>query len=203
MQNNIQFKKSKEQSIEDAVELLNENGYIVIQKNKLKSTSVKKASDLVDYFYSLLQYYNQDRDIHYSSSKKDLRLAKNFIKSRRGEKELNNKRAICEAASIVKCVIKYESKFGFKSPIKSLSCFGQDGMKWVTDKAISIINREETELEKEAFHLYMDNLYVEQEEEAIKLINRNKIDDLKSILGGLQDGEEKENGGRDESKNRE
>lgn len=189
MQNNIQFEKSEEEQTEDAVELLVGKGYIVISRAQLKKTSVKKVADLIDFFYSLLQYYNRDRDIHYSSSKKDLRMAKNFIKSRQEITGAKKSQAISEAAAIVECVIKYEDKFGFKTPINSFSCFGQNAMKWVTNKAISIINREDKELEDEELHLYMDNLYVEQEKEAVEAIDESKIEDLKSILGGLKNGE--------------
>ena len=63
-------------------------------------------------------------------------------------------------------------------------------MKWVTDKAISIINREDIETEKAELSLYLDKLYAEQEKDALNAINEDKIKKLDSILGGLPDGKE-------------
>ncbi len=190
MQYIILPEKIEQQLIIEATAFLVSKGYIVISPAKLDYSNVKTVSGLIDYFYSLLQYYNQDRDIHYSSSKKETRLASNFIKSRQKVNNLTKKSAIKEAAVIVKCVIKYESKFGFKFPMHSFNCFGQDRMKWVTDKAISIINKENIEVEKDALNLYLNNLYVEQEKEALDAINDKKIKKLEEILGGLLNGQE-------------
>ncbi len=189
MQGSI-LKKTLKQEIAGAVDFLTSKGYTVISPAELDLSSVKSSSDLVDYFYSLLQFYNQGRDIHYSSSKKDIRLASNFIKSRQKISNLTKVVAAKEAAVIVKCVVKYEHKFKFKSPIFSFDCFGQDVMKWVTDRAISIINREDMEIERDELNLHLDRLYVEQEKEALNAINEDKIKKLDSILGGLSDGQE-------------
>lgn len=193
MQGSI-FKKTTQQKIVEAVDFLTGKGYVVISPAELDPTNVKSASDLVDYFYSLLQFYNQGRDIHYSPSKKDTRLASNFIKSRQKTSNLTKKAAAREAAVIVRCVVKYEHKFKFKSPIFSFNCFGQDAMKWVTDRAISIINREDAEIERDELNLHLDRLYAEQEKEALSAINEEKIKKLDDILGGLPDGKKEKRG---------
>lgn len=189
MQGKIHFGKSLEESIHEAVSLLEDNGFIVIDKTKLKEVNIKKASDLVDYFYSLLQFCNPDRLIHYTYSKKDLKIAKELIKSRQVSSGAGSRqRALSEAVEIVRCVVENEVLFGFKSPLKSFDCFGQGAMKWVTDKSISIINMEDAEKEEADLNLYMGNLYVEQEKEAINALNDSTIDRLKDILGGLDNG---------------
>lgn len=192
MQQTIDFGNSVCTSEKEAVEYLRSLGYVVIKRDSLEGSWVKTPSDLVNYFYSLLQFYNQDRKIHYSPTKKDLRQAKNLIKSRL-ETAGNKERALKEATSIVRCVAKYEEHFKFTSPIHSFDCFGQDTMRWVTDKAIGIINKEEQEIEDERLRLYINALYIEQEKEALNFVNESKIEELKHIYGGLTNGEKEKN----------
>lgn len=188
MQIEIGIEKTEEEKINEAIEVLTNNGYIVIEPKISNKKNIKKAEDLVEYFYSLLQFYNKNRDIHYTYSRRDIKIAKELVKSRGYIGKGSKNRALSEASAIIQCVVKNEDRFGFKSPLKSFSCFGQDKMKWVTEKAISIINKEEHDMEEEEFNLYMENLYVEQENKAIENLSKKTIDELKEMLGGLSNG---------------
>jgi hypothetical protein len=176
----------------DAVDYLVSLGYVVIPPSKLENAYVRKPVDLVEYFYSLLLRYNPTRRVHYTkASRKDMRMAVLFVQSREKELGATRKNVIAECAEIVKCVVEHEEMFGFEAPLHSFDCFGQDKLKWVTDKAISIINREHEEVEREELQLFMDKLYCAQEKESIGSLG-SKIKELRSILEDL-DGREKEN----------
>lgn len=177
------------------VKFLRDNGFVVIEPKRLDATSVKSAGALVDYFYALLQYCNQNRKIHYAKATDvDRKKANLFIKARMETVPCSRQKAIRECTAIVKCVVENESEFSLSEPIHSFDCFGQERMKWVTDKAISIINNENAKIKNVDLVLFMDTLAEKQEEEALETFYDN-IDELKGILGGLQDGEdEKEEG---------
>lgn len=181
MQTILGIDRSEGGRIEEAVSLLRSNGYLVIKKDPIDKSSVKNASELVDLFYALLQYHNTSRKLHYSKSNKlDFKLAKNLIKSRQ-EISGDKKTGLMESAAIVRCVVENESLFMFKEPLSSFSCFGTDTMKWVVDRAISIINNENYEAEKRDRILYMESLQRKQEREASQEV-ATKIEDLKGML---------------------
>jgi len=187
MQSFLDIGKSDEDKILESIDFLRSNGYMIIKLSDLEETSVKKAQDLVDLFYALLQFYNQDRDIHYGkASKKDLGLAKQLITHREnicGDK----KRALKECALIIKCVVKYEGYFKFTEPLHSFDCFGHDSMKWVVDKAISIINKENKEIDELELNTFLEELYALQEKESLNCLDK-KIEELKIFLKGENDG---------------
>ena len=167
------------------IEFLKERGYVIIPPSYLDCTSITTIPSLINYFYSMLQYYHQDRKLHYyKSTKRDSKVVKNFINSRIEAGAGNRKKAIQECVEIIKCVIENESEFSFSEPLHSLDCFGQDNMKWVTDKAISIINKENERVNKKEMNIFIDNLTKEQEKEALNSFEGN-VGELNRILGGL------------------
>jgi len=187
MQSLLGIDGSSDKRTQACVEHLEELGYIVISPKKLDNSSVKNIEQLVDFFYSRLCYKHPDRNIHYSkSSKKDYRLASVFVKSRQ-EVCGNKAKALQECTSIIGCVIENEELFGFSDPLSSMAFFGQDNMKWVSDKAISIINGDNEHVEEEILKTMIVELDAAHEKEALEDINV-RIDDLKEVLGGLKDG---------------
>lgn len=183
-----EIEPTEEERIESAINFLTSLGYVVLCPSKLDHKTIKNSSDLVDYFYALLQYYNPDRRLHYTaSSKKDAKHAAAFVKKRREETGAGNKRALEECSEIVRCVVENESVFKFLEPLHSFEVFGQDENKWVTDRAISIINSENEKMEKEEMRLLMDELYIQQEKEALSKIDDN-VEKLKLIMGDMNDG---------------
>lgn len=181
MQTILGIDKSEGYRVEEATSFLRSNGYLVVKKDLVDKSTVKNASELVDLFYALLQYHNTGRRIHYSKSNKlDFKLAKDLIKSRQ-EISGDKKGGLMESAAIVRCVVENESLFMFKEPLSSFSCFGTDTMKWVVDKAISIINSENYEAEKRDRILYMESLQKKQESEASQEV-ASRIEDLKGML---------------------
>jgi len=186
MQSILDLGKSQE---EVYVEKLRALGYIVIKPRDLEPTSIKNATQLVDLFYSSLQFHNPGRLLHYSRArKKDLAIASKFIKSRT-ELSGNKSRALQECATLVATVVKYESLFGFEEPLRSFDVFGHETMKWVIDKAISIVNDENLEASDQELQLYLNELSEKQERESLSNLD-DRITRLKKVLGGLDDGKE-------------
>ena len=187
MQSLLGFDGASNKRTQACIEYLEELGYIVISPKKLDSSSVKTIDQLVDFFYGHLCYKHPNRTIHYSkSNKKDLKLASLFIKSRQ-EVCSSRLKAIQECASIIRCVIENEDLFRFSEPLSSMAFFGQDNMKWVSDRAICIINGDNVQVEEEALSSIIKELDIAYEKEALEDIN-GKIKDLKEVLGGLKDG---------------
>jgi len=181
MQSFLDIPKDENKLIEEYSRYLRERGYIIIEPKSLDPSSVKNASGLVDLFYSLLQYYNQDRKLHYvRATKKDLGMAKQLIDSRQSFCS-SRKKAIEESALIVKCVVEYENFFGFSEPLHSFDCFGNNNMKWVIDRAISIINEENDEVDEYEYEMFMSRLSEQQEKTSLNSLDE-KIKELKEFL---------------------
>ena len=190
MQSFLDIDKSEDQLVEEYVSFLSERGYVIIPPGSLEGTAVKNPTTLVDLFYSMLQFHNRTRKIHYSkATKKDIGLARKFI-DRRKEVCGNKKQALRECSAIVKCVIENEDLFCFSQPLHSFSCFGNDTMKWVTDRAISIINGENYEANERDYKLLMAEVGAQQERDSLNCLD-DKIEQLKSFLGD-SDAEEEE-----------
>jgi hypothetical protein len=68
-----------------------------------------------------------------------------------------------------------------------MNVLSQSTLRWITDKAISIINMEDEEVEREENHKFEKDLYVKDEKEAIVSLD-TRITHLKDVLGGLKDG---------------
>lgn len=127
---------SKNNQIQLSVDLLRENGYIVIEP--LEETSgIKKISDLVRLFYMLLyKKIGSNVSILPSPNKRDLTYAKELVNSRI-KLGMNKARALEESAKMIRCFFSNFDKFYFKEPVSSMSVFGQDTMGWVSEKILS------------------------------------------------------------------
>jgi hypothetical protein len=170
--------------IEKAIDLLKDNGYYVIKEIPVEECFIKSSSDLIELFYSTLQFFNPERPIHYSQSVGvDKKVASSFVKSRMLT-GCNKKRALLECANIIKCIIMNEDKLSLSFKITSMSILGQDTLKWVTDRAISILNREAYDVEYKEARDFDDKLYLIHEQEAIDNIEE-EVNNLKGLLGGL------------------
>lgn len=190
MQTSIFNVQSLEDKISEAISLLESNGYRVIKIEDKNIYKIKNVKDLVEFFYSRLQFYNKGRRIHYNvgseTYKNEMKLAKGFIKSRSTNKK-ETKATLIECAEIIDCVLKYEDLFSLSEPIHSFSIFGQDELKWITDRAISILNRENSEANEAELAFLLEAFDKQYEEEAVKEAPQQTIV-LEKILGGFEDG---------------
>jgi len=176
--------KSLQNRIEEAVKLLQDNGYSVLKLSYVDETKIASLKSLVEFFYSFLQFNNPDRKIHVSKSyKRDVKYAKDLVNARINT-GISRKRAFSESVLIIKCIILNEPLFKLNYPIHSMECLGQDKMKWVTDKAISIVNNEDEEAKEYELRLYEKSLNKVQEKEVYYNID-DRINKLKSIQSKL------------------
>lgn len=179
-------------SIDEAIDMVKEDGYVVLPRSSLEYTGVTSARKLVDFFYNYLQYKNPHRKIHYSlSTTKDMVVAKRFISARKAT-GISHKRAANEAAHIVKCVIDNESLFGLTEPLSSFQIFMGGKMQWVIDKAISIINNENVAVQEEKLRRLYEDMDRAYEREQMSSVIESKNQELDALLEGLDNGEEKE-----------
>jgi hypothetical protein len=167
--------------IESAIKTLKDNGYIVIKEVPINEFSIKNSSNLVELFYSLLSFYNPGRSVHYSENTNvDKKTASNFVKSRM-EVGCSKKRALQECANIIKCILENEDKLGLSFKITSISILGQDTLKWITDRAITILNEEDYRYGEEELKRLDRELNTRFELEALDDLP-NQIENMKRFL---------------------
>jgi predicted RNA-binding protein with PUA domain len=88
--------------------------------------------------------------------------------------------ALNECGEIIRTVFEYEKEFKFKYAI-TFSVFGQDNLKWVTDKAIQIMNRNSQEKEEEDAEILREKVIAAQDTSDLGF---NDLDDLLAEMGG-------------------
>lgn len=155
---------SEQQKIDEAKQLLLDNGYLV-RGPLLVGIGVKTPSDLVRYFYDKLMYHNPDFRIGYHGERKrDLKIARNFIEARK-KTGLGKDRALVECCILIDILFRYESYLGLSFKVSSMNVLGQEQFSWVTDKLVDIYNGINIDIALENEQIYFERLYFKQEEE--------------------------------------
>ncbi len=127
-----------EKELEKAcVNYLNVLGYKVTEKPVLHK--VNKLDELIDLFYNLMGFYHNDVCSLVSNRKKDRSIISTFIKNRQKELGCSFKEGLQDCANIIYGLFIFEDQLGLTSSV-SLSVFGNDKCKWITDKVINILN---------------------------------------------------------------
>ncbi len=112
-------------------------GYKVAKRPEFKT--IIKIEDLVTYFYTLMDYYHSEFCSLTSSRKKDIAIISNFVNYRKDELGCSTTSAINECALIITTIIQNEKELGLDRQI-GIWVFGTAKCKWITDKAISLLN---------------------------------------------------------------
>jgi len=124
---------------EACVNYLRFRGYKVT-KPKTYNTKIKNLDHLIEYFYANLDSkYPEYHSASFNISR-DRATAKQFLEARMVSTGASKEHSLNECAEIIKTIFDHEEEFKFKYQI-SFSILGQSNLKWVTDKAISIMNR--------------------------------------------------------------
>ena len=129
--------------INSCIEYLRFSGYTVTEPNS-SVKEVKSIDELIAFFYDRL---NRKRGNHggeqLASHKqgRDRNIASAFVNSRMELTGNSFMIALQECVDIVKTVVDHESEFRFRYVLSSFSVFGQKNLKWVSEKAIDIMNR--------------------------------------------------------------
>lgn len=174
------FDSNGEDKIKTAcINYLKFNGYKVVSP-KTFSTKIEDTMSLIMYFYELFNRKNPKNFVTSYNKQKDMAIAKRFINSRMEVTGASKEHALNECGEIIKTVFDNEEIFKFDRDI-SFYIFGQANMKWVTDRALQIMNnglkeREEIEAEK-------------MREEMLKNQDTSDLgfDDLDDILARLEE----------------
>jgi hypothetical protein len=167
------------------VDFLKSKGYKVYKPSRYTYNNVKHIDDLIEFFYKL--YYLKhphNMSISRQSLKKERAIAKSFVDSRMKAGGLSKQLAMSECCEIIQTFFDFEEHFKFDGSIPlTFIIFGQDNFKWVTEKAVSIINnRERLIAEKEHIKIH-DELYERYNSEPDDEIGFNLEDILKKVKG--------------------
>lgn len=112
---------------------------------------VTNNKSLIQHYYSGLQFFFPNL-IPIIDEIKDETIAKQFVGTMMRNYSLNHKDALVMCSRIQSVVLRQNDKFNFTENIfQSYSIFGQAEMKWVTNKALSILNSVQYNEEKLIF----------------------------------------------------
>lgn len=143
----LPFAEAAEASrVAEAVELLTGLGYRVTPPPP-GAAPVSKIADIIELFYATMAHYHPSRKMHYASSAADRQVIASLLTSRQST-GLSRKRAYAEVCSIIRTLFKYESTFGFESPIASVRILSSS---WVIDRVLALLNGEDRAEEDAAF----------------------------------------------------
>lgn len=182
-----------EKNIEvSAIKYLESRAYKVIAPPSLPS-KVTKSTDLKALYERLVDRYHPEWRTTYIKEEQARAIAKNFVKSRMKAEGISKERAIRSCAEIICAVFQFEDEFNFNRPI-NFSMFGQAEFKWVSDRAIEILNKKESELEDVYTDILIDRMY---EDKPNKGWSFNKLNRAYDRLKEKDNAEEKEKGRKD------
>lgn len=171
---------SDSELIEACIGYLKHLGYKIVEKPNY-NFNVNDLKSLVSYFYSLLDnsFKQESAPSSYRNFGRDLRIAKEFVKSRKIASGFNDELAIKECAQIIKVFFDHIDEFHLTVPVK-FELFGQAKMGWITEKAVQILQGTSMEV---------DNTISEKEQKLIadKLSKEYSCGyDLDSILAHME-----------------
>lgn len=106
---------------------------------KVVSYRVKDLDQLIDLFYSALEYKSGEVCALTSNRKKDRALFSNFIKQRQQELGCSHAEGLNDCANIIFGLFKFEDQLDLSLPMGTW-VFGSDKCKWITDKVINMLN---------------------------------------------------------------
>lgn len=170
----------KELNIDNAcIDYLKYKGYRIIAPKRF-DVKIKNIDHLITYFYSRLNSKYKEGYTTSLNKAADRAIAKRFVDDRVAATGVCREYALNECAEIIKTVFDNEKEFNFKYEIK-FSVFGQKNLKWVTDKAISILNRRVISKEEESIEKLQKKMIEAQGTEDLGYSN---IDELLAKFEG-------------------
>jgi hypothetical protein len=130
--------KTNELQIEkECVIYLKSIGYKV-SKN-ITNYKINNIDELIDFFYGLMSYYHNEVCSLVANREKDKALFSKFIHDRKAELGYTHRQGLQDCANVINALFCHEEALGLTIPVGTW-VFGSDKCKWITDKAISILN---------------------------------------------------------------
>jgi hypothetical protein len=180
------------QKIQEAIDLLQENGYVV-RGPLLVKDAVKTPAQLVRYFYDMLARYRPESvTIYGGNTVRDRAVAKELIAARM-KTGCSKQRAITESCEIIDLLFKYEDRLGLAQTVASMVVLGQSKMGWVTEKLLQIRENLDRSVLQEEDAKFFQQLYNKQEAN----ITQDKIKEAREKMDEVL-----ENYGKKEETNR-
>ena len=168
--------KIPEKEVETAcVAFLKSLGYKVAHKKKPRL--IKNLDELINFFYSLMDYYHNDVCALVANRQKDRTLFTRFINNRQEELKCSFEDGMQDCANIINALFVYEADLDLTLPIGTW-VFGSDKCKWITDKVISMLNSN-----VEILNTYKMEKMVEADELRDKDYTGFNFDNLRRIHG--------------------
>jgi len=181
--------RSLAQKVEDAKNLLREQGYLV-RGPMLFKHEVQTPSHLVRFFYDMMAQRNPQLEMVYAgNTQKDRAIAKRLIEARI-DLGSSRQRAIEESCELIELLFQYEGELGLSFRVTSMSVLGQESMGWVTERLWQIREGLNSAVESELDRKWFDALYLQQENN----ISHSRLLEAQKRMDGvlLRDGKTKE-----------
>jgi len=159
--------------IEESIRYLRFKGFKVIEPKKFRNT-INNIDDLIKYFYLLVNSMHPEGYVLSCNSGKDRSIAKRFVTNRMIATGASKEYALNECGEIIRTVFEHEDEFKFKYAI-NFSIFGQDNLRWVTDKAVQLMNKDLQEKEEEDAEKLREKAIATQDDSDLGF---NDLDDL-------------------------
>ena len=141
------FGSPEDKVIQACVDYLEYKGYRVVSPKKF-SRKIINTRDLVEYFYRLLNTRNPNNFATSYNEIRDMKVAKTFVEQRMKATGASKEHTLNECGEIIKVIFDNYDSFNFKYEI-NFSVLGQGNLKWVTDKAIQLMNKKLSVQEEE------------------------------------------------------
>lgn len=161
---------------------LEQRGYKVFPPVDYDFNSIKDIDGLIELFYTLYTLHNPYKmRAHRAPKAVERKVAKSFVATRMEFSGINKKQALKDCAQIIKTVydFKEEMKLDPKFTFNFASVFGQDRVRWITEKAVELANNRDVLLKKKLNREMQDKLEEMYDDEPDENIG---YDDLDGIL---------------------
>jgi len=167
--------------IGEAKKILIEAGYKIAEP-LVVNESVNNLSKLLNYFYMRLFTICPDKQLTtIKNFQKDMKLISKFVEARKVN--MNEQAAIQECVAIIDVIFDYTIEFQFKQPITT-GVLGQAKSGWITEKAVSILNRELERKDEEEVETRIKEIEDDYEE---KVDLKKTADRLDKILAKMEE----------------
>ncbi len=169
--------------LETCRSILVEADYKVLEPFDFSLNNINSHHDLITLFYGLMAAKNPDRieATGNSHGKRNLKISSLFLKSRMTSGNINRKIALLECAEIIKTLVDNLDSMKLEQDTLNFSIFGQSNLGWITDKAISILNKN-TVIKSELRADQLADEYMNNAERETRL--GYDIEELNNILEG-------------------
>ena len=165
--------------IDAAKDILLAAGYRIIDPITIND-QITTQRRLRDYFYMRLDSkYPNRRLLRPPSIKYDMQMVSRFVKSRMNG--ASEKRALQECVVIIDALFNYEDDFNFKYPISDIGILGQGKLAWITEKALTILDRKRHE--KIAKEMYKK---ADKVENACDIDAEERMNNLDTLLENME-----------------